>query len=281
LEKLSAFEDVKILLDRGGTIASGRNVGIRHAKGEIVAITDGDMTVDQNWLSEIAREFKHPDVGAVGGPILTNPKSSKFSHVVGLLPEESLNMVSQGPVPHDMIYTRNIAYLRSALAEVGLFNESLVAAEDPELNWRIENAGYRLIFSPRVLVYHSHRSSFPSYVKQHFRNGVGCGQVMKINTKIRHTGRKLLSAVGLASGICLLIALALSRLSTMLYPVVAMVIAYLSYGVNHIRSVYTKSRSVRTTIAALILTLTWPPFWGFGLLWGLTKSTNPVLKADP
>lgn len=221
-------------------------------------------------------------MGAIGGPILTNPDSPKFSRLVGLLPEESLCMVPYGFIPHDLLYTRNAAYRRSVLAEVGLFNETLVAAEDPELNYRIENAGYDLIFLPRMMVFHHHRCTLTSYIRQHFRNGVGCGQDAKINRRICHTGLKLAGAVGLALGIFLLVVLVLSRLSTILYPVIAMASAYLCYCINHVRPVYTRTRSIRDTIGALVLAVVWPPFFALELLWELTKSAGPVIGTlDP
>lgn len=271
LSKLSALADVKVLQDPGGTIGSGRNVGIRQAKGEIIAITDGDMTVDRRWLAEIAREFEDSNVGAVGGPIWADPNSSGFSRFVGLLPEESLSGINYGRVMHDMLYTRNAAYRRSVLTQVGLFNESLVAAEDPELNWRVENAGYGLTFSPKIIVYHSHRSTLSSFIKQHFRNGVGCGQLAKVNPRVRHTRLRLLGATGLPLGVCLLIAYALSGLNALLYPLLAVTIVYLLYCVRHVAPVYAQTRKLGTSLIVLLLVIVWPPFWSLGLLYGLRK----------
>lgn len=275
LSKLSALAGVKVLQDPGGTIGSGRNVGIRQAKGEIIAITDGDMTVDRRWLAEIAREFEDSNVGAVGGPIWADQNSSGFSRFVGLLPEESLSGINYGRVPHDMLYTRNAAYRRSVLAQVGLFNETLVAAEDPELNWRVENAGYGLVFSPKIIVYHSHRSTLSSFIKQHFRNGVGCGQLVKVNPRVRHTRLRLLGAAGLPLGVCLLIAYALSGLNALLYPLLAVTIGYLLYCVRHVAPVYAQTRKLGTSLVVFLLVIVWPPFWALGLLCGLTK---PIRK---
>jgi cellulose synthase/poly-beta-1,6-N-acetylglucosamine synthase-like glycosyltransferase len=274
LPKLSAFPSVKILQEPRVTIGSGRNIGIRQAKGEIIAITDGDVVVDRRWLMEIAHEFEHSNVEGVGGPIRADPNSSRFSRFVGLLPEESLSGVSYGRVPHDMLYTRNAAYRSSVLIGVGLFNESLVAAEDTELNWRIESAGYGLIFSPRIIVYHSHRSTLSSFIKQRFRNGVGCGQLAKVNPRVRHTRLRLVSTAGFVSGLCLLIAFALSRFSLFIYPLTAMILGYVLYCVTHVASVYRCTRSVKAVVVAFLLTMAFPPFWWLGILYGLSRPTT-------
>ena len=182
-----------------------------------------------------------------------------------------------------MLYGRNLAYRSNVLTQVGLFNESLVAAEDMELNWRIENAGYGLIFSPRMIVYHSHRSNLWLFIKQHFRNGVGCGQLAKVNPRLRHTRLRLLSTAGVVSGLCLLIAFALSRLSAILFLLIAMILGYVLYCVSHGASVCNHTRSNRDIAVAFLLTMIWPPFWSLGILYGLTKPTTssperPVMR---
>jgi glycosyltransferase involved in cell wall biosynthesis len=271
LARLSAFGDVRTLQDPGGTIGSGRNAGILQATGQVIAITDGDIRVDRDWLHEMGCEFRNPTVGAVGGPIFPDPTSPMFAQFVGLLPEESLSGVPKGKVRHDMIYTRNAAYRRKALDEVGLFNEALVAAEDPELNWRIESAGYDLVFSPKMIVYHSHRSTPASFILQHFRNGTGCGQLVKINPKVGHARLWLTSAAGFTLEVCLLIAYALSRLNLLLYPLTAMALAYLLYSAYHVVPVYRQTRSPKTLIIVLLLTMVSLPSWAVGVLYGLTK----------
>ena len=46
----SKFSEVTILDNPRKTAAAGRNVGIRHAKGDIIAFTDGDCIVEKTWL---------------------------------------------------------------------------------------------------------------------------------------------------------------------------------------------------------------------------------------
>lgn len=51
--------------------ASGRNAGIRATSGEVVAFTDDDVRVDENWLRVIGRRFARPDrIDALTGLIL-------------------------------------------------------------------------------------------------------------------------------------------------------------------------------------------------------------------
>ena len=66
--------------------------------------------------------------------------------------------------------------------------------------------------------------------------------------------------------VCLLITYALSPMSTLLYPLMTMVLAYVLYCVRHVAPVYKRTTSLRTLMIALLLTMVWLPFWAFGVL---------------
>ncbi|HEU5228513.1 MAG TPA: glycosyltransferase family A protein, partial [Ktedonobacteraceae bacterium] len=52
-------------------ISRARNLGIKHAQGEIVTFTDDDVVITPNWLTELMRGFEAADnVGAVTGYLM-------------------------------------------------------------------------------------------------------------------------------------------------------------------------------------------------------------------
>jgi len=56
--------------------ASAINLGKKHAKGEIVLVTDANSIFDKNVLKEMMPHFKDPNVGAVGGRYcVANPEN--------------------------------------------------------------------------------------------------------------------------------------------------------------------------------------------------------------
>jgi GT2 family glycosyltransferase len=68
--------------------------------------------------------------------------------------------VYEGRVGADVLYTGNMALYRSTINEVGGFDERLgpgapfPAAEDNDLGYRLLEAGYRIFYEPRAVLYH-------------------------------------------------------------------------------------------------------------------------------
>src|SRR4029077_3764477 len=56
------------------------NLGIQQAKGEIIAFTDDDCLVENDYISSIAKEFRNAgeDIGFMGGKILPQWQSSEI-----------------------------------------------------------------------------------------------------------------------------------------------------------------------------------------------------------
>ena len=63
--------------------AEKRNIGIREAKGEIVAFIDDDAYPDPRWLEYAVKYFGDDDVGGVGGPGVTPPGDGYMARLGG------------------------------------------------------------------------------------------------------------------------------------------------------------------------------------------------------
>ncbi|MBE9216593.1 glycosyltransferase family 2 protein [Plectonema cf. radiosum LEGE 06105] len=128
----------QLLQKSNGGLSSARNYGIRHARGEYIALLDGDDIYHKDKLAtHIARLYSQSDVGVVysasrtirddGKPIFIT-LSGKPVHpnpVVALLCK---NFVGHGS---------NAVFRRCLIDEVGDFNENLRSWEDVDLWLRI------------------------------------------------------------------------------------------------------------------------------------------------
>lgn len=151
---------------------AARNTGILSAKGEIIALTDADCVVDQNWLCRLVAPFQDPAVGGVGGKVINYPATTLVEEFIQQeMPYEHCDQ-DDGRFLSGLI-TSNCAYRRQDLIDVGLFN-MMFDCSDIELSWRLQmKTGKRIVLLPDAVVYHKHRSSVKQLFWWQYRFGFG------------------------------------------------------------------------------------------------------------
>ena len=65
----AAFPDVLVVPNEGPVgLSGGRNTGISHAVGDVVAFLDDDARAEPDWLERLAAGYSDPSILGVGGP---------------------------------------------------------------------------------------------------------------------------------------------------------------------------------------------------------------------
>jgi O-antigen biosynthesis protein len=159
-------------------LSVARNTGIAAAAGEVVAFTDSDCRADEDWLYYLTGELLNGEFAGVGGPNLLPPEDSAVAAAV---------MVSPGGPAHVMLTDRqaehipgcNMAFFKWALAQVGGFDPIFhLAGDDVDMCWRLQQARYRIGFSPAAFVWHYRRSTLGAYLKQ--QHGYGEAEALLV-----------------------------------------------------------------------------------------------------
>lgn len=126
--------------------ARARNMGIKQAVGDIVAITDDDIWVGDDWLQRIHQFFgSHPAAVGVHGSIEIAPQD-----------KDKITPFTKQAEAHTYgdFYTGNIAYRRDVLVRVGGFDEQFPPSnEDMELGLAMLAVG-PIGFEPAIAVFH-------------------------------------------------------------------------------------------------------------------------------
>lgn len=150
--------------------AGGRNLGLLHARGAIVAFIDNDGYADPSWLEEAVRQLNaDATVGAVASVVFFNKKKLVLNGAGG-----SLTLLGYGvdlcvntayefaELPHDVLYPMGCGMVirRGLLDQMGPLDERLPNYyDDAELGVRIWRMGYRVVVAPRAWVDHEHSYS--------------------------------------------------------------------------------------------------------------------------
>jgi GT2 family glycosyltransferase len=165
---------VQYLHEPSPSISAGRNAGIRASRGEVVAFTDPDCLVSNQWLSQLANAFADPEAGAVAGAIVPYPPRTHAERYAARRRSHS----QERPMSHPrrpFAMTPNLAFRREILDRVGLFDTRFRGGgwEDADLCWRFAEHGGRIRYAPRAIVFHRYRATAREFLVQHYRYGYG------------------------------------------------------------------------------------------------------------
>lgn len=142
------------------TIAAQRNLGMRAAKGEIVAFTDAGCRLPASWLSTLTAPIRRGVEQATAGETRgAGPWSSLYQPI----PHAAGSYLKEAP-------TINLALGRPVIDEVGQFDERFTYGSDIDYTWRVVAAGFRLLLVPEAQIV-SDWGNRRRQIKRSFRYG--------------------------------------------------------------------------------------------------------------
>ncbi|MHA1607061.1 MAG: glycosyltransferase family 2 protein [Candidatus Freyarchaeota archaeon] len=159
-------------VELGNTLS--RNIAMRTSKGEIIASTDDDCIVAEDWLSNLVKVFDEgDDIGLVCGrvlPIFYTPVPEWLKPPI--YPILAIRTEKER-TEHLSPYGCNMAVRRDVMEKVNYLNEditrkhgTLYSGEDTDLGLRVRAAGYRVVYTPDAVVKHK---MFPyRLTREHF-----------------------------------------------------------------------------------------------------------------
>jgi cellulose synthase/poly-beta-1,6-N-acetylglucosamine synthase-like glycosyltransferase len=169
---------------------AGCKIGVEKAQGEYIAFTDADCIVSKNWLKGLLREFTNSKIASVGGPNITPKNDTKTAKAIGaatlFLTRPGARYGFQGTKIQEIFHNPgcNVMYRKKAILDVENFNPTLITCEDEELDYRIIKKGYKILFTPNVVVDHYRRPTYKKILIQAFRYAVGRAQAIKMHPKM-------------------------------------------------------------------------------------------------
>ena len=182
LEALSGAGSVTVVAGPRRGVAAAINAGVRAARFPLIAQIDQDVELEPGWLARMAAALEDPTVGAAQGRYQTAPRARFFGRVMGLDLAQRYAAIRGRATDH--VCTGNTLYRASALHSIGLFDESLGYGADNDVSYRLQRAGYRLVFCRAARAVHHWRDSLSGYCRQQYGFGYG-----RLDVVSRHPSR--------------------------------------------------------------------------------------------
>jgi glycosyltransferase involved in cell wall biosynthesis len=148
--------------------SAARNIGADHARGKALLFCDADDVVDDDWLAAMHAALQRADFVAGG---------RRYS---------LLNKAASGPADWtDPLFTKpflpqlpagsgsNLGVDAELFDRAGGFDESMRAAEDIDLCWRIQLAGHPLLAQPDAVIQMRRRTGLRQIFRQSYSYGAG------------------------------------------------------------------------------------------------------------
>ncbi|MCU1697425.1 MAG: mycofactocin system glycosyltransferase [Mycobacterium sp.] len=174
--------------DRSKGPSAARNTGLAACETDFVAFLDSDVVPRRGWLEALLGHFCDPTVALVAPRIvgLQEPENlvARYEAVRSSL---DLGHREAPVVPYGTVsYVPSAAIIcrRTALKDVGGFDETLKSGEDVDLCWRFIEAGARLRYEPIALVGHDHRTHLREWFVRKAFYGTSAAPL-----SVRHPGK--------------------------------------------------------------------------------------------
>ena len=192
-ELVARYPRARYVAEPAPGLDRARNRAVQEARGDIIAFTDDDVSVDPGWVSAIAAAFaEEPHAMCVTGLVVPDeidtPAQALFEAYGGFGRgfDRSVHRVAPGESAARKYggtgrfgTGANMAFRRSFFDGEGLFDPALDVgtptngAGDLEMFFRVLKTGHALVYEPAAIVRHRHRRDYAALRTQLTNNGTG------------------------------------------------------------------------------------------------------------
>jgi GT2 family glycosyltransferase len=170
----SRFPHLIRIFDNPWKIQSiGRNIGIKHSKGQALIFFNGHCCADVRYVNTLLNALRSSpqEIAAVGAILAVPDDDTFFSKAIGYV---QMSLLGGGGttlrVSKKKKYFNEVAlpvFKKEIVESVGLHDERLRDAEDLELTWKIRKKGYKITVCHDAIVYYYKRhNSFKLLAKK-------------------------------------------------------------------------------------------------------------------
>ena len=150
--------NIKIIVQKSNR-SEGRNIAIKNAKYESIAITDAGCTLDPQWLYELVKKQLQTGADVIAGYYRAEPKTPFEEAVIPY----TLVMPDRVDPLNFLPATRSMLISKKAFKKAGGFNSNLNVSEDYEFAHRLKAGAFSIVFAHEATVVWYPRKTVSSF----------------------------------------------------------------------------------------------------------------------
>ncbi len=174
--------DIQYFYKQNSGPGLSRNYGIERAKGEYIVLFDSDCLIPANYFEEVEKFLAQNSLDCWGGPDDAHPS---FSDTQKAINYTMTSFITTGGIRGkkkqvDKFQPRsfNMGFRKVIYDKIGGFT-TLHPGEDPDLSYRMMDAGFTTGLIPDAKVFHKRRIDFGKFWTQVYKFGFVRNVLMK------------------------------------------------------------------------------------------------------
>jgi glycosyltransferase involved in cell wall biosynthesis len=173
LRRYESLLPLRVLIEPGCNISRGRNVALHAATGDIIAITDAGVRLENDWLETVTQPLRdNPSCSVSAGFFRADPQTP-FEAALGAT---TLPLVGEINPATFLPSSRSVAVRRDAALQVGGYPEWLDFCEDLIFDLRLQATQPPFAFAPQAIAHFRPRPTLSAFYKQYYRYARGDGK---------------------------------------------------------------------------------------------------------
>ena len=157
------YKNMKLLTKKNGGKGSAQNLGLEHAKGIYILVTDADAVVEKEWISKMVEDLDKFDL-VLGSCYAKDPASwlEKMQNALYLI---KCKYGGARGIPNSGV---NNGFRKNIVDEIGRFDESKTSITGDFIR-RAKERDLKIHYDPDIVVYTKCSSNILGFLKQKLR----------------------------------------------------------------------------------------------------------------